>query len=281
MLVTLWGARGSVPAPGVGTVRYGGNTSCLEIKLEDGTELILDAGTGIRRLGKKLVAEGEPRPLFVLMSHAHWDHVHGFPFFRPAYEPDWTLHVAGSSRSIKAIKDLLYTQMNGLNFPVEFGELKAEIDFMALGDTAASIRSARLELGTCAHPGGCTSFRIVEGGGTLVHMTDNELSAPATDAKARRAELVALCRDADVLIHDAQFLPEELARHAGWGHSTYLEAVELAAEAGVRRLVLFHHDPDRTDDQIEEIERLAREHIARQAYPLQCEAAREGLELCI
>ncbi len=282
MLVTLWGTRGSIPAPGPSTVRYGGNTPCVEVQLSDGTELILDAGTGIRRLGQRLLQGETKHPIFVLMSHAHWDHVHGFPFFGPAHTRGWQIHVAGWSHSIRAIKDLLYTQMNGLSFPVEFGELRANIDFMDLGDSVAQIRTATLQLGLCSHPGGCCCFRIsAEGEGTLIHATDNELGARGPDGRARRKALAELCRGADVLIHDAQYLPEELPSHVDWGHSSYADAVDLAATSGVKRLVLFHHDPDRTDEQVDEIQWRAQDHISKRDYDLVCEAAREGMQISL
>lgn len=282
MLVTLWGTRGSVPSPGPSTVRYGGNTPCVEVQLSDGTELILDAGTGIRALGHRLVASGRPRPIFVLMSHAHWDHVHGFPFFEPAYRRGWEIHVAGWSHSIRAIKDLLYAQMDGLSFPVEFGQLRADIDFMDLGDSVTHIHSATLQLGLCSHPGGCCSFRIsAEGEGTLMHVTDNELLAGGRDGDARRDALTSLFSGVDVLIHDAHFLPEELESHAGWGHSSYQEAIDVAASAGVKRLILFHHHPDRTDEQMDELTWRAQEHIRRSGYDLQCDAAREGMQISV
>jgi len=280
MQVTLWGTRGSVPAPGPRTVKYGGNTACIEVQLSDGTEIILDAGTGIRALGQKLVSEGVKRPIFLLMSHAHWDHVHGFPFFRPAYQKGWQIHVGGWSHSIQAIKNLMYQQMDGLSFPVEFGELKADVSFMDLGDSAAQIEMAVLQLGMCSHPGGCSCFRIsAEGSQTLMHITDNELSAPGRDNRARRRALVNLCGGVDVLIHDAQFLPAEMPHYVGWGHSSHEDAIELAAEAGVKRLLLFHHDPDRTDRQVDEIARQAREYIAQRGYDLLCEPSREGMTI--
>jgi phosphoribosyl 1,2-cyclic phosphodiesterase len=282
MQVTLWGTRGSVPSPGPNTVRYGGNTSCVEIRLDDGTEIILDAGTGIRALGRKLAGQEARPPIFLLMSHAHWDHVHGFPFFRPAYESGWRVHVGGWSHSIQAIRDLMYQQMDGLSFPVEFGELGADVSFMDLGDSASQIQSATLELGLCSHPGGCSCFRVrTDGSGTLMHITDNELAAVGSDARTRRRALTELCSGVDVLIHDAQFLPEELARFSGWGHSSYEDAVELAAQAGAKRLLLFHHDPDRTDKQVDEIALRAQEHIARRGYKLKCEPAREGMSFTL
>ena len=282
MLATLWGTRGSIPSPGPTTVRYGGNTPCVEVQLVDGTELILDAGTGIRALGNKLVEEGNRPPIFVLMSHAHWDHVHGFPFFRPAYEPDWEIHVAGWSHSIQAIKDLLYTQMDGLSFPVEFGQLQAGIDFMDLGHSVTRIQSATLQLGLCSHPGGCCSFRIEsDGGGCLMHVTDNELGATGRDGEARRNAITRLSEGADLLIHDAQFLPEEMGDHAGWGHSTYVDVLDMAARASVPNVILFHHDPDRTDDQIDHIVWRARQYVESQKYDIQCDAAREGMQISL
>jgi len=231
MLVTLWGTRGSVPSPGPETVRYGGNTSCIEVRLADCSELIIDAGTGIRRLGQRLVAAEQQAPIVLLITHPHWDHVHGFPFFRPANCPGWPIRVAGWSHSIQAIKDLMHLQMNGQNYPVEFSQLRADIGFMDLGVGDIRIGSANLSIGSCCHPGGCASYRIQADGATLLHATDNELASKRPGSEASRRELRKLARGVDLMIHDAQFLPEELGGHEGWGHSSYQHAIDLAAEA--------------------------------------------------
>lgn len=282
MLVTLWGTRGSVPAPGPETMRYGGNTSCVEVRLGDGSEIILDAGTGIRRLGDRLVREAPDVPITVLISHAHWDHVHGFPFFGPAYQPEAHVTVAGWTASIDAIRDLLHTQMDGSNFPLEFGDLKAHVEFLDLGDSEARVQGARLLLGPCQHPGGCSCFRLEEpGNGSLVYATDNELPAMAGGGWTTREAMIELCRGADLLIHDAQYLPEEMPRHASWGHSSYEHAVDLAGEAGARQLLLFHHDPNRTDEQMDQLQWRAQAYVRERGYDLRTEAAREGMVLAV
>ncbi len=277
MIVTLWGTRGSVPSPGPETVRYGGNTACVQVALADGTQLILDAGTGIRRLGRHLLDVGDQPPIVLLITHAHWDHVHGFPFFRPANCPQWPITVAGWSHSIQAIRDLMHLQMNGRNYPLEFAKLRADIGFLDLGLRTTRIRSAELRIGSCCHPGGCASYRIAADGAAMLHVTDNELRRGDRQGDYSRAELLDLARGVDLMIHDAQFLPEELPAHRGWGHSSYEGAIDLAAEAQVKRLVLFHHDPDRSDDEVDAIELRAREYIIKQGYRLECDAGAEGM----
>jgi phosphoribosyl 1,2-cyclic phosphodiesterase len=282
MLVTIWGTRGSIPAPGPETIRYGGNTSCVEVRLADGSEIILDAGTGIRKLGDRLMREAPEQPVTVLISHPHWDHVHGFPFFSPAYHEKAHVTVAGWANSIAAIRDLLHSQMDGLSFPLEFGQLKAHVDFLDLGDGITQVRGALLSLGRCAHPGGCSCFCITAPHeGSVVYVTDNELSAMDSAGPGRREALVELCAGADLLIHDAQYLPEETARHAGWGHSAYEDVVDLAGDACVERLLLSHHDPNRTDEEVDEVQWRAQEYARTRGFGFPVEAAREGMTLAI
>jgi ribonuclease BN (tRNA processing enzyme) len=172
--------------------------------------------------------------------------------------------------------------MDGLSFPLEFGQLKAHVDFLDLGDCTTQVRGALLSLGLCAHPGGASCFRIAAPGeGSVVYVTDNELSAMDTAGQGRRDALVELCTGADLLIHDAQYLPEEMPRHGNWGHSSYDDVVDLAGDACVKRLLLSHHDPNRTDEQVDEIQWRAQEYAGARGFSFPVEAAREGMALAI
>ncbi|MFN3198023.1 MAG: MBL fold metallo-hydrolase [Bradymonadia bacterium] len=243
---TFWGVRGSIATPGASTVRYGGNTPCLEIRA-GGQLLIFDAGTGIRGLGAKLMREGGLVEAHLFFTHLHWDHIQGFPFFTPAFVPGNQLTIYGQhddgERSVKAV---LERQMVNPNFPVPLSVMRSEKTFEGLqpGDVVqlgeVTVRTAGLN-----HPGGCLGLRVDHKDRSLVFCTDTEHDP---DASGPDEAVVGLARDADILIYDATFTEEEyLADRRGWGHSTYEEAVRVARAAGVRRLYFFHHDPAHDD----------------------------------
>ena len=254
--VRFWGVRGSIAAPGAETARVGGNTSSVEIRCGE-TRILLDAGTGLRRLGDSLLAEKKPISATLLLSHFHWDHIQGLPFFVPAYLPTTTLDIVGGNvRS--SLRDALVHQMTDPVFPVHFDELGGKINTRdaRFGDRF-DIGDAHVRVGKGNHPGGVLAYRIEHGGKSLVYATDTEHFACVDP------ELRAFARGADLLIYDAQYTPEEYSgkigrSRVGWGHSTFVAAAELAREADVARLVLFHHDPQRTDDGVDEIEARAR-----------------------
>jgi phosphoribosyl 1,2-cyclic phosphodiesterase len=267
---TFWGVRGSLAAPGEATRRIGGNTSCVEVR-SGATSLIFDAGTGLRACGDALVREA-PREVHLLLSHLHWDHIQGFPFFVPAYVPGTQLVVHGPCDQ-DTLRETLETQMRAPNFPVRFADLRSHVELRGtqagvtqhLGDFA--VRAAALN-----HPGGVFAYRIESSDGVIVYSTDHEHGSAAD------ARLVELAEGADILIYDAMYTPEEYRGEAGssrlgWGHSTYEEAARVATAAGVNQLVLFHHDPSRTDDQVDAL--VCR---ARALFPNTI-AAREGLRL--
>lgn len=271
MRITFWGVRGSIASPGPDTAGVGGNTSCVEVVCEK-TRLILDAGTGARRLGDKLLAEG-PVDATVLLSHMHWDHIQGLPFFVPAYLPSSKLQIVGSGGGVSSLREVLEAQMTAPVFPVRLDELGAELslrevkngEVFHVGDVR--IRAARLN-----HPGGVLAYRIEHDGRSVVYATDTEHYA-CVDPTLR-----ALAEGADVLIYDSQYTPEEYRgdggrSKVGWGHSTYVAGAELARAAGVGQYVLFHHDPQRTDAGVVELENKARE-----LFPTSV-AAREGMSI--
>lgn len=253
-VLTFWGVRGSIAAPGPETTRYGGNTPCVSLEHGD-TTLILDAGTGIRKLGLALQgrAAGRPLDLNLLISHTHWDHIQGFPFFVPAYVPHNRIHVFGPRSPDKPLEKVLRGQMDPEYFPVALGDLAAQITVEEFQGQAFQIGPFRVQGGYLNHPGVTLGYRIEGAGQVIAYATDTEpyrrtlpgRSDDAARAKFGRemdAELVELVRGADVYIADAQYFPEEYGARLGWGHTSYVDTCDLAIEAQVKRLVLFSHD---------------------------------------
>jgi phosphoribosyl 1,2-cyclic phosphodiesterase len=274
MHIRFWGTRGSIPTPGPTTVRYGGNTACVEVRDSTGSLLVLDAGTGMRELGLWLMSANGKRPFTVdlLLSHLHWDHIQGIPFFRPAFEPDSTLRIRGPKQS-RPLKELLGLGMDDPFFPVDLDDIPAIIEIGEMHDGSDErIGAYRVRSVSLFHPAPALAYRVEADGRSLVYATDTE-----DPTSGRPNPVVALAEGADTLIHDAQFLKSDFKE--GWGHSTIEDAIELAAKARVKRLILYHHDPDRNDDALDHIGRSA-QHKGRELLPgLEVLVAREGLEL--
>jgi len=264
MSIRFWGVRGSIATPGPETARVGGNTSCVEVQCGE-TTIVLDAGTGIRALGNALMKEGRAGAVTLLLSHLHWDHIQGLPFFVPAYLPSTRLEIMGPGPERTSVADVLADQMRTPVFPVRLQDLAAQLTMKDLedGDTF-EVGDATVTVASMNHPGGCLAYRIEYQGFVVVYATDTEMAGGPGD------ELIELARGADVLIVDAQYTAQEYASKKGWGHSTWQECCELAREAGVGELVLFHHDPMRNDEAVAVIE-----HEARKCFS-STRAAREG-----
>ncbi|HXX28156.1 MAG TPA: MBL fold metallo-hydrolase [Terriglobales bacterium] len=270
MRIKFWGVRGSTPAPQPENMRYGGNTSCVEVR--HGDQLyVLDCGTGFRVLGQALRKEfnGSPVSAHVFVSHFHWDHIQGLPFFGPLYdnrENHFQFHCSNRTRSLKEVFE---AQMASPYFPVGLHQMQARQDFYNLNEGPLDLGDVRLETMWLNHPQGCMGFRIETRDGVMVYATDNEPGDSVFDRNVRQ-----LAAGADVLIYDAQYLPDEyLARRRGWGHSHWREAVNVAMESGAKELVLFHHDPDHNDSCIDQAVKEARNYYAR------VRAAAEGTEI--
>lgn len=278
MLVTFWGTRGSIPVPGPSTVRYGGNTPCVSIRLASGPLLVLDSGTGIRALGNA-PESSEECSFALLLSHGHWDHIQGFPFFAPGYRDTCRIQVIGGPGGTNCLKQLLSDQMEQSYFPVQLEQLKARIEFDEIHEGWKQVGSARIRAFALHHTSAGWGFRIEEspeaGGGAIVYLTDNELPAGGPDWELTRS----ICAGADLLIHDAQYLEAEMAAHRGWGHSSGRDATRLALEAGCRRLALFHHDPERCDDEIDALTADCRAEAIALSHALDVFAATEGQTL--
>ena len=274
MEIRFWGTRGSIPAPGPLTLEFGGNTTCVEVVLRSGRRIVIDGGTGIRLLGEHLKTTVASVRMHLLLTHNHWDHLIGLPFFFPIYREDSEIQVDGWPLAFQALKRVFDDHMGDGFFPVAFEQLKAHISF--INKTSRSplvLDDVTVESLPLNHPQGCLGFRFQEDDQVMVFITDNELGL---DGGYRFPDFVKFVQGADVLIHDAQYLPEEMPSHRGWGHSTYEEAVNLALEGGVKKLLLTHHDPGRTDAQVRDLVERARQMTKAAGQPLSVDAAREG-----
>jgi phosphoribosyl 1,2-cyclic phosphodiesterase len=299
MKLKLWGVRGSVPTPGKHTVRYGGNTPCLELRLDDDQLIIMDAGTGIRNFGDDLINKGESVNAFLLITHPHWDHIQGFPFFKPAFISGNNLTIIGTERPEKSLSEIISEQMNRIYFPVQLHELKAKLDFVPIQDDGEmKILDCNVKALYVNHPGFTVGYRIEYNGKSLVYISDNEpydreaaasLSNFEPFVKAKfeskkgdpNRRVFDFCEGADVLLHDATYTPEEYIDRVGWGHSHYLFTLRVAAEGNVKRLYLFHHDPTHSDDKVDDILKKCKKEIKTRGYKFECEAAAEDMVIII
>lgn len=286
MKIKIWGCRGSIATPGETTLRYGGNSTCVEIRTAEGEaagqNIVVDAGSGVRLLGKALLREKKIFHIRFFFSHSHWDHLVGFPFFEPAYFPDYHIIFCGGPHAQDSIKRYLSRQMEAPFFPVDFSLLKAQFDFCCERphQEPGPCRFDGMEVSPAPlnHPNGGYGFKFVEKAKTFVFFPDNELGFQH-EGGLDRAAYVEFCRGADILIHDAQYTDAEYKRTRGWGHSTYADTVDLAVAAGVKRLGLFHHDPERTDDDLDQQVEFCRERIRTASRNVECFACAEGMTL--
>lgn len=294
MRVRFWGTRGSIATPGPGTVRFGGNTSCVEVTTDAGACFILDCGTGARALGAALMARtAGPITATVLLSHTHWDHIQGFPFFVPLFVPGNRVSVCGPQGSAGSLREVLSGQMEFTYFPVEIGQLPATITFEELDEGTHQMNGVRIVAQYLHHPAMTLGYRIEADDAALVYLCDHEpfsdtfshdhrppsdVESIAHEGDRRHARFMA---GAGLVIHDAQYTPEEYPSKKNWGHSTYEYAVDLAAAAGVRQLALTHHDPAHDDAFIEAVEKRALSYAAEQGYAVRVCCAYEGLDLVV
>ena len=272
MSIKFWGVRGSIATPGAGTVRYGGNTSCVEVR-HGGEIIILDAGTGLRQLGRALLEEFKDGPLnlTLLLSHTHWDHIQGLPFFAPIYEARCHLRILGCEGARTSLMAALTGQMESTYFPVPFSQLPSNIEIEEFTDYDFALGAVQVQAHRANHPGVCVGYRLVTPAGRMAFFPDTEPLAGGTDAA-----MIEFVRQADVLILDSQYNLAEYKKHVGWGHGCVDDSVALALQAGVRKLFLFHHDPDHNDRTIDQFVKHARQLAAPQKSGLKIEAAREG-----
>jgi len=278
MRIKFWGTRGSIPVPGKDTTVYGGNTTCLEVTLQSGKTVIIDAGTGIRSLGEKLMAENNNTDIYLFITHIHWDHVLGFPFFDPIYDQSTKILIDGHINALKGLKYTFDNKMGDGFFPIQFDDLNAEITYLGkLHKDILEIDGTVIDSVPLQHPQGGLGFRFREGKKTVVFLTDNELRDDAKIGLPSEG-YVEFCKDADVLIHDSQYTPEEIDRRRGWGHSDFKAAFDLAHQADVKKLILFHHDPPRKDAEVKAINTHCEDMAKEKNSNMTIEAAKEGSE---
>jgi CheY-like chemotaxis protein len=294
MRIRFWGTRGSIATPGPGTNHFGGNTSCVELTADNGDLLIFDCGTGAARLAAALMGRGKNAiNANILLGHTHWDHIQGFPFFSPAFVKGNSVAIYGPEGSRGSLHEVLAGQMEFTYFPVELNQLPAAITYHDLTEGIHIIGGARVATQFLHHPAMTIGYRVEADGVAVVYLVDHEpfsdelwragaepgrIESILHEGDRRHAKFMA---DADLVIHDAQYTPEEYFSKKGWGHSTYEYVVQIAAAAGVRRLALTHHDPSHNDDAVAQIEREARTLASQRGTGLDVFCAFEGCELIL
>jgi phosphoribosyl 1,2-cyclic phosphodiesterase len=282
--ITFWGTRGSIPTPGPQTARYGGNTACVAVAGRKDELVILDAGSGIRPLGRDLLRSGNSGiNADILLSHTHWDHIQGLPFFQPLNVKGNSVRIYGSAQEGVGLESILDRQMDPMVFPIPLRALAAELTVTEIEGGAFEIDGFTVEAFRLRHPGTTLGYKLVpvRGGPTMAYLTDNELGPGGnyTVPENWRAELVRFLGGVDTLVHDGMYSDELMAQRAGWGHSTPKQAVELAIECRARRLVLFHHEPEHDDEAIDQLLARARADAKNLAARLVVDAASEGMQL--
>lgn len=279
VIIEFWGVRGSVPSPGPNTAKYGGNTSCVSITYNDKV-LILDAGTGIRDLGSELIKSPE-KDIFILLSHSHWDHIQGFPFFKPIYQPERSVYMFPTLLKKNIVLSSLVEQMDGAHFPVTPDQVPSNFDFIThnplefLAEHGFNIKPVYLN-----HPGGAMGFKILIEDKLICYFTDNEIEPPYPKT-IEYDKLVEECKSADLLIHDAQYTEEDMPIKHGWGHSIIRQVTKLGHDAEVKNVIYFHHEPERTDNEIDEIANIEQNWLKENNSSTRPIFAYEGLKIIL
>jgi len=275
MRLKIWGCRGSVPTPGPDTVQYGGNTSCVEVTLDDGTAVVLDAGTGIRALGLDLAARGTHR-IHLFLTHLHFDHFEGLRFFAPLWDANVTLDVYGPRSPVQSLRDRIVRAFSPPLFPLDFREVPARVTFHDLPGEPWRADGFSLSADLVLHPGPTVGFRLDTPRSSVAYLPDHEPALAGIDGRPPDwISAGALARGADLVLHDAQYFEDEYDARIGWGHSSVAHAVAFSRAVGAGRLVLFHHEPNHSDRALEQLEDRARDLTAGDCPPPVL--AREGM----
>ena len=277
--VDFWGVRGSVPSPGPTTARYGGNTSCVSITI-DNKILILDAGTGIRNLGGAIIGQPELE-IFVVVTHSHWDHIQGFPFFTPIYQPNRPVHMFPTLHKKNVVLSSLIDQMDGAHFPITPDQVPSNFNFVTENPLEfLESNGFHMELVPMNHPGKAFGYKIKIDDKIICYFTDNEIDPPY-EKSIELDVLTKHCRNVDILIHDAQYIEADMPLKHGWGHSLISQVTKLGESAEVKNLVYYHHDPERSDDDIDAELETASKTLKENGSSVRPYFAYEGLKLSI
>jgi phosphoribosyl 1,2-cyclic phosphodiesterase len=278
--VTIWGCRGSLATPSPDTLRYGGNTSCLEVELANGSLLVLDAGTGIRRLGQKL-ERGNVRRIQLFLTHLHLDHVEGLRFFEPLWDDGVEVDIWGPPSPVSSLRERVARAFSPPLFPIEIAEVPARVTFNDVPREQWVVDGATLRAEAIMHPGPTLGYRIESGDAALAYLPDHEpaLLGSISDRSADWISGASLAAGANVLVHDAQFSQDEYAQRVGWGHSSYEDAIAFGQAVGAEKLVLFHHDPNHDDGWLDESEQRAQ--LLTGPNGTAALLAREGMALAV
>ena len=278
--VRCWGTRGSIPSPGPATAGYGGNTTCVEVQAGQ-SRVIFDAGTGIRLLGDKLTSEGV-KDACIFLTHFHWDHIQGFPFFAPVYNPEVNLRIVGPEQDGMDVETLFAGQMGPVYFPIPYEALSANLTFDHLNEGVWEQGNIRMRAMRMRHPSYTVGYRVEAYGHSVVFIPDNELvGGEFPTPPGWRDKLEQFVEGADVLFHDAMFTQEEYPQKEGWGHSTFTQTLELAERAGVKQLFFFHHAPERSDAELNLILDRFRKEVGERGLDLGVHPAFEGKQVLI
>ncbi len=290
MKYTFWGVRGSIPTPGPDTVRYGGNTSCGELTLDNGNMIIFDAGSGIRVLGNDLLRRGKKGiETVILLSHTHWDHIQGFPFFVPAFIPGNKFVICGCEEADVKLDQIITDQMKSAYFPVELSDMPASIGFKRLYEGKFKISGVQVHTMYLNHPGFALGYRVEENGKSVVYVSDNE-PYPIEDSSNAQFEgmkfkgnnnyrMVHFAEGTDLFIHDCQYTPDEYKTKVGWGHSPFDYVAEIAWKARVKRLAIYHHDPAHDDTFVDSMVDQVRSLLKEKGATTEVFGAREGMQV--
>ncbi len=285
MFVRFWGTRGSIPTPGAGTARYGGNTSCVELRSDDGNLFVFDCGTGIRQLGMSLLGRTPAPPrIHILIGHTHWDHIQGFPFFTPVFLPGTEINIYAPLGFQRSLEEAMSGQMQYSYFPVKLEDLSSRIHYTELDEGFFRIGDCLVETQYLNHTAPTIAYRLTEGATSVAYVTDHEpfwKSSGADFEHPGDQRHIEFIRDADLVIHDAQYSEEEYRTKVGWGHSPVSYVMDVAVSANVRQLALFHHDPTHDDDWIDEMQSAFRAELAERNSSMKTFAAAEGMELTV
>ncbi|MEA2014981.1 MAG: MBL fold metallo-hydrolase [Thermodesulfobacteriota bacterium] len=277
--LNFWGVRGTLPVPGHNTVRYGGNTSCVSVEFPNDAFFIFDAGTGIKELSNNLISErSTPVTATIFISHPHWDHINGLPFFAPLYEKGNRFKICGPPNKKKSRRKLISGQMDGIYFPINIKESYAALSFCNLGEKTFDINTIDVRTMFLNHPGQCLGYRLCYRNKSICYITDNEIYPKSNkhyneDYVSRLTNFVS---DADALITDCTYTDEEYKEKTGWGHSSVSQVVNLADRAGVKTLYLFHHDPDQSDNDIDSKLMTAQTILNKKDSSTACIAPKDG-----